>query len=89
MEELTNATYVGTDKTLIQMKDGEWSDPAQDRKITLLKTTALAGDLNGDGQEESVGFLFGPCRQYRNVQNSAVTVFADGNIHVLCVGDWS
>lgn len=82
VEELSNATYIGTDKTLIEMKNGEWSDPAQDRKITLLKTTALAGDLNGDGREESVGFYSDRVGKIETF-NFAVMVVADGKIHVI------
>jgi len=82
VEELTNGTYIGTDKTLIQMKDGEWSDPTQDRKITLLKTNALAGDLNGDGKEESVGFYSDRVGKIETF-NFAVMVVADGKIHVI------
>jgi hypothetical protein len=85
LDELVNATYIATDQKRIELKNGEWTDPdpAVNRKITLLRTNALSGDLNGDGNNETVGFYSDRVGTVETFNFAVLVVTPDGLIHVI------
>lgn len=59
-----NSTYKGIEDTPVTLSDGAWEGPpyveggASRPRVSLLEGLYLTGDLNGDGQEETVVFLW-------------------------------
>lgn len=63
LEELVNATYKGVYDDPIELKDGVHEGPpfeeggASRQRVELVREFLVTGDVNGDGNEESVVFL--------------------------------
>ena len=84
MAEMANATYIvldGEREQRVKLVDGRWSDTESNRTITLNKNIALTGDLDGDGNEEAIGFYTDRSADTETL-NFAVVEMREGLIHV-------